>query len=119
MVPSRRTVLLAQGGYFAATGILPFVSRRAFEAVTGPKREWWLVQTVGAIVTVVGGALVSAAAREVDQPEIDVLAAGTAASLGAIDVYYVARRRIAPTYLIDAVIEFAFVGALLRSRLSG
>jgi hypothetical protein len=36
----RRRVLLAQGGYYVATGVLPFVSRRAFEALTGPKREW-------------------------------------------------------------------------------
>ena len=40
---------MAQGGYYVATGVLPFVSRRAFEALTGPKREWWLVQTVGAL----------------------------------------------------------------------
>src|SRR4051812_49532758 len=56
-----RPVLVAQGAYYAATGLLPFASRRAFEAVTGPKREWWLVQTVRLLVTVVGGALLSGA----------------------------------------------------------
>jgi hypothetical protein len=37
--PTERTVLLAQGGYYVTTGLLPFVSRRAFETRTGPKRD--------------------------------------------------------------------------------
>ena len=40
----RRRVLALQGAYYAATGVAPFVSRRAFEAVTGPKLEWWLAR---------------------------------------------------------------------------
>lgn len=51
---ARDRVIGALGGYYVATGVAPFVSRRAFEAVTGPKREWWLVQTVGALVTAAG-----------------------------------------------------------------
>jgi hypothetical protein len=58
-----RRVLLAQGGYYVATGALPFLSRRLFEAVTGPKREWWLLQRVGGLVTVVGGAVIAAGMR--------------------------------------------------------
>src|SRR3712207_8805835 len=52
----------------------PFVSRRAFEAVTGPKLEWWLVKTVGVIVTVVGGVLLSGARRNRVTPELRALA---------------------------------------------
>jgi hypothetical protein len=37
-----RPILIAQGGYYVATGILPFTSRHLFEAITSPKREWWL-----------------------------------------------------------------------------
>ena len=59
-----RSVLLAQGAYYIATGITPFVSRRLFERITGPKLEWWLVQTVGGLVTVVGGVLVSAGVHD-------------------------------------------------------
>jgi hypothetical protein len=110
-----RPVLVAQGGYFVATGVLPFVSRRAFEAVTGPKREWWLVQTVGALVTVVGGALLVSAARERTPPELVGIAAGSAAALAAIDVVYVAKGRIAPTYLADALVQVGLLGALGRS----
>jgi hypothetical protein len=112
----RRTVLAAQGAYYLATGVAPFVSRRAFEAVTGPKLEWWLVETVGVLVSAIGGGLVSAVARDRVTPEIVGIAAGAAAGLGAIDVVYTARGRIAPTYLIDAAAQAALLGALARAR---
>jgi hypothetical protein len=114
--PSERTVLKAQGAYYVATGALPFISRQAFEAVTGPKTEWWLVQTVGALVTVAGGALMSGARRQRVTPELLSIAAGSAASLAAIDVVYVAKGRIAPTYLIDAAAQLALLGALWVRR---
>jgi hypothetical protein len=110
-----RRVLLAQGGYYVATGISPFVSRRLFEALTGPKREWWLVQTVGCLVTVIGGALLSGAWRRETSPELLGVAVGSAASLAGIDVVYVARGRIAPTYLIDAGAELGLIAALAVS----
>src|SRR5437868_1637545 len=87
-------VLVAPGPYYVATGLLPFPSRRAFEGATGPKREWWLVQTVGLLVTVVGGALISGAASRRTSPELVAVAAGSAASLAAVDVVYVVRGRI-------------------------
>ena len=108
-------MLLAQGGYFVATGVAPFVSRRAFEAVTGPKLEWWLVQTVGGVVTAVGAGIASAALRDCVTPEITAIAAGSASALAAIDVVHVARGRIAPTYLLDAAVEVGFVAAQLRA----
>jgi hypothetical protein len=111
-----RHVLLAQGGYYLATGALPFVSRRLFEAVTGPKREWWLVQTVGGLVAVVGGALISSAVRRETSGELLGLAAGSAAVLAGIDIVYVSKRRIAPTYLIDAGANLGVLAALAASR---
>src|SRR3954452_7012448 len=108
----RRSVLRAQSAYYVATGLAPFVSRRAFEAVTGPKREWWLVQTVGAIVAVVGGALASATERDRVTPELTAIAIGTAGALGGIEVIYVVRGRISPVYLLDAAIEAALIAGL-------
>jgi hypothetical protein len=102
-----RKALLAQGAYYVGTGVAPFVSRRAFAAATGPKREWWLVETVGLLVTAVGGGLISAAARDRVTPELRAIAAGCAAGLAAIDIVYVARGRIAPSYLVDAAIEIS------------
>lgn len=73
-----------------------FLSRRAFEAVTGPKLERWLVLTVGTQVTAVGLALGRAAHRDRVTGELRLLGAGAAAELAAIDLVYVARRRISP-----------------------
>lgn len=111
-----RRALLVQSAYYVATGLVPFVSRRAFEAVTGPKREWWLVQTVGALVTVIGGTLSSARSSRRVTPEVLALAVGSAATLGTIDVAYVARRRISPVYLLDAGIQASLIVALTRPR---
>lgn len=107
----RRHVLLAQGAYYVATGVSPFASRRLFEAITGPKLEWWLVQTVGALVTVVGAGLTSAAAAGRDTPEIQGMAAGCAVAFAGIETVYVARGRISPVYLLDAAAQVALLAA--------
>lgn len=112
---AQRRALIGQGVYYVVTGPLPFVSRRLFEAMTGPKREWWLVETVGALVTAVGIGLIEAGVRGRDTPEIIRIGAGCAASLAAIDVIYVARGRIAPTYLGDAAFQLAALGALVKT----
>lgn len=116
-------VLIAQGGYYVATGLIPFVSRRAFEAVTGPKREWWLVETVGGLVLAVGVGILSAAISARPSRELLIVAGGSALTLAAVDVVYVSRGRIAPTYLIDAGAEVgtavALAVSIARERRSG
>jgi hypothetical protein len=108
----RDRTLTALGAYYVATGSMPFVSRRAFEAITGRKREWWLVQTVGAFLAAVGGSLVSAVRAERVTPELIGVAAGCATTLAAVDVVYVARGRISPVYLADAAVEVAALAGL-------
>jgi hypothetical protein len=98
-----------QAAYYAPTAIVPFLSRRAFERLTGHKTEWWLVQTVSALVGVVAGAL-SLAARKGPKTDDVLLGAGAAAGLGLIDVVYVARRRISPVYLLDAAAQLSIAG---------
>ncbi|HEU4560354.1 MAG TPA: hypothetical protein VFS20_21065 [Longimicrobium sp.] len=109
------TMALVQGGYFAATGVWPFISMRSFEAVTGPKTDRWLVKTVGGLVGVVGGVLIAAGVRRRVTPEIAAMAAGTAAVLAAIDVVYTARRVIRPVYLADAVGEALLLAGWARA----
>ena len=41
---------LAQGLYYAFTGVWPLISMSSFLAVTGPKTDLWLVNTVGILV---------------------------------------------------------------------
>lgn len=100
-----------QGVYYVATGLWPLASRRTFEAVTGPKADWWLVQTVGVLVGAIGGALLLAGRREDERPEVAFLGAASAAGLAAIDVVHAARGRISPIYLLDAAMEAAIVAA--------
>lgn len=109
-----------QGSYFVVTGLWPIVHLRSFELVTGPKREGWLVKTVGALITVVGAVVLDAARRRRVDRSVAMLAMGSAAALGAVDVVYVAKRRIAPIYLADAVLELGLLAGwtvLLSRRL--
>jgi hypothetical protein len=103
-----------QALFYIVTGVWPFLSMRSFEAVTGPKVDRWLVKTVGALVAVIGGALALASRRRQLAPEIVLAAAGSAAALAAIDTVYVAKRRISPVYLLDAVAELALVAGWVR-----
>ncbi|MEA2709017.1 MAG: hypothetical protein QOF78_1618 [Phycisphaerales bacterium] len=108
---------IVQAVYFVITGIWPIVHLRSFMAVTGLKIDWWLVKTVGALVTVIGLAIGIAAMRGQVGVEIFVLAAGSAAALGAVDIIYVAKRVIPKIYLADAVAEAVLIaGWILLCR---
>ena len=106
-----RDLLLLHGLFYLFGGAWPVVSMRSFEAVTGAKTDKWLVKTTGLLIAAIGGALARAACREKVGSEIKILAIGSAASLAAVDFYYVARRRIPPIYLCDGLAELALVMA--------
>ena len=92
------------------------VHRRSFERVTGPKVDFWLVETVGAMVAAIGLGLAQAVVRGRPIPrELRTVAVASAVGLAAIDAVYVGRRRIASVYLADAVAEIAVVVGWLRS----
>ena len=104
-------VLLAvvQGLYFVATGVWPLVHMESFLAVTGPKTDLWLVNTVGVLVLAVGLVLLLAAWRRQATAEVFLLAVGSALALTGIDVVYTLRGVIPPVYLVDAVAEVVLV----------
>ena len=104
-------VAAAQGAYYLATGIWPLVSIRSFEAVTGAKRDKWLVKTVGALVSAVGSVFALASKRHACPPEVRLLGIGSAIAFTAIDCIYVGKRRISPIYLLDAAAELALLVA--------
>ena len=116
MPPTDEAIRLArlQAIVYIVTGIWPLVSMRTFEAVTGPKVDRWLVKTVGVLVAVIGSALALASRRRQLAPETVLVAAGSAAALATIDTIYVAKRRISPVYLLDAVAEIALVAGWAR-----
>jgi len=109
---------IIQAVYFLITGVWPIVHLRSFVAVTGPKVDDWLVKTVGAIVTVIGVSIGIAALHgrgrgQQIELEIFVVAVGSAAALGAVDVIYVLKRVIPRIYLADAVAEAILIAAWL------
>jgi hypothetical protein len=111
-----RRLAWGQGAWWAATGAWPLVHLPSFYAVTGPKREGWLVRTVGVLVAAIGATLLAGAARRRVGPELRLLGGAAAAGMAAVEIWYAgARRRIAPVYLADAVLEagvaLAWLGA--------
>jgi hypothetical protein len=109
-IASPELIAKLQGGYYVATGIWPLLSMRSFEAITGPKVDKWLVKTVGVLVSVIGVTLWVGGTRRQIAAELKILATGSAAGLTAIDIVYVAKRRISPIYLLDAALEAMIVG---------
>jgi hypothetical protein len=119
--PRANALAWTQSAFYLATGLWPIVSLRTFEAVTGPKADGWLAKTVGGLIATAGAALGSAAASRRVTPEIAMVGAGCAATLAAIDLIYVSRRRIPPIYLVDAAVELALVAgwAVAAGELAG
>ncbi len=105
-----------QALFYLVTGVWPLLHMRSFEAITGPKMDRWLVKTVGVLVIAIGGSLGLAARAERTTPEIALLGAGSAGGLAAIDIVYVAKRRISPVYLLDAAAELVLVAAWILIR---
>jgi hypothetical protein len=102
-------VAFVQGAYFLLTGVWPIVSIETFQMVTGRKTDLWLVKTVGLLVGVIGAVLLWAGWSGEIMAQTVAIAIGSALALTAIDVYYVARRVIAPIYLADALAELVLV----------
>jgi hypothetical protein len=100
-----RRAPLVQGLFYVATGLWPILHYRSFERVTGAKRDDWLVKTTGALIAVVGIALVAERSR--------LLGIGSAVALGLADVVYAANGRISRIYLADAAVEAGVVASWL------
>jgi hypothetical protein len=117
--PSAPLVALAQGVFYAGTGLWALVDLDSFMAVTGPKTDRWLVKTVGLLVTVIGGVLLLAWRRGAVPAEVVLLAVGSALSLAAIDVVYVSNGTISPIYLLDAAAEVGLALAWIPAARRG
>ena len=74
MVDPLVVVAAIQAAYVVLTGLWPIVHVRSFTAVTGSKTDLWLVKTVGALISVIGLVIASAAWRRAVSFEIAMLA---------------------------------------------
>jgi hypothetical protein len=113
-----RTLAIGQGLFYTITGFWPLFSRETFEKVTGPKHDFWLVNTVGVVIGSIGLMLVSAGYNRRITPEIRGIGVSAAAGLTAIDLVYVSKKRISPVYLLDAAAETILIFGWLYHHLS-
>jgi hypothetical protein len=107
--------LRLQALYYVATGVWPIVHLRSFYAVTGAKRDGWLVQTFGALVVALGTVMWprrTGAARHMQEQ----LATASAVALIASEIVFTTRRRISPIYLADAALEATLALAIVARR---
>jgi len=99
--------------YLIATGVWPLVHRRSFEAVTGPKPEFWLVRVVGGLAAACGVTLGTAVVRNSRPPEVQVLACAQGLAFAAADMYAAATR--STVYLGDVAFQAACLPAWFAS----
>ena len=104
------------GLYYIATGLWPILHLPSFVAVTGPKQDTWLVQVFGALIASLGFSVIL---HRNAGPASAGVGLSTALVLAAGDVFFVARRRIRPTYLLDAVVEVALAAGLTQRLIIG
>jgi hypothetical protein len=114
---SGRLVVAVQAAYYLVTGSWSVVHRRSFEAITGPKADYWLVRLVGGLAAAIGTALaVGAATRRAPTAETLALAVTSAAAFGAADAVYAGSGRIRRVYLLDLAAEAAILAGLAAAR---
>ncbi len=108
----RRSALRFQAGYYVLTGAWPLFSRRSFEAVTGPKRDWWLVQMVGLLAVTNGVALAAGLNAQRVSRETLTLSVLSAAAFASIDTVYSLTGRISKVYIADALLEAVLIALI-------
>jgi hypothetical protein len=113
--PLRGLVARAQALYYIPFSIWGLVHIRSFQWVTGKKTDVWLVKTVCLLLISVGAVTGRAAQKDRVTPEIAQLGITSAASLTAIDIFYVAKGRIRWVYLLDALGNLLLIGGWIAS----
>jgi len=106
-----RTLAVGQGVFYLLSGLWPMINLKSFEKVTGPKEDDWLVKTTGGLIAAAGATILSAGLRK-DQPmETAFIGGGHALVLGTSAGYYASIGRVSKIYFLDAITEYALVGA--------
>lgn len=112
---NQRALARGHGWFNIVGGVWPLLHLRSFEAVLGPKVDRWLVRTVAGLMVVNGVVQVSAGSSTDALAQARRIGIGTALTLGTIDLVYAPRGRISRLYLVDAVVEGAWVLAWLSA----
>ncbi|WP_330342187.1 hypothetical protein [Streptomyces sp. NBC_00557] len=106
---------VAHGAFNVVGGLWPLVHLRSFEWVFGRKTDDWLQMTSGGLLVSAGLAQLTAAPAPQGRAHARCIGLGTAMTLLAVDLVYVPKGRIRPTYLLDAAMQIGWIAAWLRS----
>ena len=116
MMPSRATwprlLALGQATGYVATGLWPIIDISSIERVTGPKRDDWLVRTVGGLAVAFGAGL---ALRADDARAARPFGVASASAFLAADLIGVASGRLRRIYLADAAAEAVILAGWIAS----
>ncbi|WP_225834481.1 hypothetical protein [Streptomyces sp. NK08204] len=107
-------VARSQGLFNLVGGGWPLLHLRSFEGVFGPKRERWLQRTTAGLLATAGWSMLLTPATCGAVRQARRTGLGTAVTLLAVDLVYVPRGRIRPTYLLDAVMQAGWLLAWCR-----
>jgi hypothetical protein len=109
------TLAVTHGLFTIEGGLWPLVHLHSFAWVFGPKTDVWLQMTAGGLLVSAGVAQLAAAPGRHGPAQARRIGLGTALTLLAVDLVYVPKGRIRPTYLLDAAMQTAWIGAWLRA----
>ena len=110
------TAPFTQGVFYVVTGLWPIVHLKSFETVTGGKREGWLAKSMGALVTVVGAALIVGSLEPRPSRTLRVLGMGSAVALGLADLVFAKQSKQPKVYLADAAAEGAALATWIIAK---
>mgnify|MGYP006892266651 CR=1 FL=1 len=102
------TLAIIHGLYYMISGLWPIIHMESFVAITGPKVDYWLVNTVGMLAFFIGSGLLIAGIKKRVPFSLIYIATGTAFGFILIDVIYVWQGILWATYLLDAGLELIF-----------
>jgi hypothetical protein len=113
---SEAAMARAHGSFNVVSGLWPLLHRRSFEAVLGPKQDYWLVATVALLLLGNGAAQLAAQNSPDALASARRLGLATAAGLLSVDLVNVARGRISKMYLLDAAAEMGWLASWMQTR---
>jgi hypothetical protein len=105
------SALRFQGAYYLITGLWPVVHRQSFEAITGEKKEAFLLETAGGLFAAIGATLLAGARQHPPSQPVRTLAvlAPLVAAAAAL------RHRPRAVYFVDAALQAGLARRVLRS----
>ncbi|MEV5509875.1 hypothetical protein [Streptomyces orinoci] len=113
--PAALWVARAQGVFNLVGGGWPLLHLRSFAWVFGPKHDEWLQKASAGLFASSGWSLLRAPATAEGLAQARRIGVGAALTYLAVDLCYVPRRRIRPTYLLDAAMEIGWLTAWWRA----